>query len=84
MATHQLAAVDVLLDGEQHLIWVNRFDDIVGDFGAYGLVHDVLLLALGNHHNRQVGSRSLDLRQRFESRHAGHHLVENHQVEHLG
>ena len=70
----------VLLDREQHLIGVDGFDEVVGDLRADGLVHDVLLLALGHHDDGRRGAHLLDLGKGFESRHAGHHFVEDDQV----
>ncbi len=76
----ELLLVDVLLDREQHLIGVHGLDEVVGDLRADGLVHDVLLLALGHHDDGRGGAHLLDLGERFESRHAGHHFVEDYQV----
>ena len=76
----ELLRVDVLLDRKQHLVGVHRLDEVVGDLRADGLVHDVLLLALGDHDDRGCGADLLDLGERLESRHAGHHLVEDNQV----
>jgi len=77
---HQLLLVHVLLDREQHLVGVDGFDEVVGDLRAHGLVHDVLLLALGDHDHGGRGAHLLDLGEGFESRHAGHHFVEDDQV----
>ena len=78
---HYLAPVDVLLQRQQYLIGVDRLDQVVGNLLSDGLIHDVLLLTLRHHHHRQLRSQFLDALQGFQSREAGHHLVEQHQVE---
>ena len=77
---HQLLLVHVLLDREQHLVGVDGLDEVVGDLRPHGFVHDVLLLALGGHDHGRRGAHLLDLGKGFESRHAGHHFVEDDQV----
>ena len=72
--------MQVLLDRKQHLIGVDRLYDVVGYLRAYGLVHDVLLLALGDHYHGRCWAHVLYQRQRFQPRHAGHHLVEDDKV----
>ena len=76
----QLLLVYVLLDRQQHLVGVHGLDQVVGDLRPDGLVHDVLLLALGHHDDGSGGTHLLDLGKRLEPRHAGHHLVEDDQV----
>ena len=63
------------------MVAVEGLDDVIGNFGANGLFHDVFLLAFGNHHHGQIGPLLLDLRQRFEARHAGHHFIQKYQIE---
>ena len=72
--------MDVLLDREQHLVWIHGFDEVVGDLRPDGLVHDVLLLALGDHDDRSSGAYLLDFRQGFESCHTRHHLVQDDEI----
>ena len=76
----ELMLVDVILDGEQHLIGIDGLDDVIGDFRTDGFVHDILLFAFGNHDYGGGGTHLLDLGKRFETRHAGHHFVEDDQV----
>ena len=76
----ELLLVYVLFDREQHLVGVDGFDEIVGDLRTHGLVHDILLLALGDHDHGRRGAHLFDLGKGFEARHAGHHLVEDNQV----
>ena len=78
---NNLFAVNVLLQGEQYLAWVDGFDEVIGYFRADGLFHDVLFFALGAHHHGRGRLYFLDALQRFEPRKAGHHLVEHDKVE---
>ena len=73
----------VLLQGEEYLLWVDRLDEIVRYFLAYSLVHDVLLLALGDHHDGCLGLYLLDTLQRLKAADARHHLVEKYKVKGL-
>ena len=75
-----LATVDVLLQREQNLVGVDGLDEVVGDFRADGLVHDVLLLALGDHDDGCAGRDLLDEVQRLQPAEAGHVLVEQDEV----
>ena len=84
LLSHKLLLMDILLDRQQHLIGVDGFDQIVGDLRSDGLVHNILLLALGDHNHRRGWANLLDAGQGFESGNAGHHLVENDQVVTLG
>ncbi len=75
--------MDVLLQGEEDLVGVDGLDEIVGNLRPYGLVHDVFLLALGDHDNGCCRLYLLDVLQCFETAQARHHLVEKYQVEGL-
>ena len=82
---HKLLGLNVFLDERNHLRRVYGLDDIVGNLRAYSLVHNILLLALGYHNYGCGRAHILDKRKCLESRHSGHHLVEdNHIVGHLG
>ena len=74
-------AVDVLLQRQENLVRVHRFYQVVGYLRADGLVHYVLLFALGDHHHRHGGQDVLNLLERLKAAQAGHHLVEQHEVE---
>ena len=76
----ELLRMHVLLDRQQDLVGIDGLDDVIGDLRPDGLVHDILLLALGHHDDGRGGPHLLDERQRLESRHTGHHLVENNEV----
>ena len=76
-----LLLVDVLFECEQNLTGIDGLDKIVGNLLSDGLIHDVLLFALG-HHNYWCGGRNfLNLLQGFKSCDTRHHLVEQHKVE---
>ena len=48
-----LPAVDILLQGQQDLVGIDGFDEVVGNLLADGLFHNVLLLALRHHDDRE-------------------------------
>ena len=60
---HDLALVDMLLEAEQYLAGIDGLDEIVGNLLTDGLLHNMLLLRLGDHHHRQSGVYGLDLLQ---------------------
>ena len=51
----QLAFFEVLLDGEENLAWVDRFDEVICNLPADRFFHDMLLFVPGNHHHGHVG-----------------------------
>ena len=53
---------------------------VIGNLGADGLVHDVLLLTFGDHHDGDVGVNLLDMLKCLQSAHTYHMLVQKHQV----
>ena len=73
--------MDVFLEGEKYLIGIDRLDEIVGYLRANGLIHDILLLALGDHHHGHGGGYRLDCLEGFEATDTWHHLVEKDKVE---
>ena len=76
-----VALVDVFLERQKYLHGVDGFYEVVGDGLADGLVHDVLLFALGNHHDGSLRLYLLDTLQGFKTRYAGHHFVKQYEVE---
>ena len=80
---HDFLLVDVLLQRKEYLVGVYGLDKIVSYLGADGLVHDVFLLALGNHNHRRGGRYFLNLLQSLKSAEARHHLVKQNQVKGL-
>ena len=74
------ARVQQPLDREQDLLRVDRLDEVVRDVAADGVLHDVLLLGLGDHHDRHLGPVRLDLLERVEPAQAGHLLVQKDDV----
>ena len=75
-----LPSVDVLLQHQQDLVGVDGFDEIVGNLLADGLLHNILFLALSDHHNRCRGRNLLDALKGLKPGEAWHLLVEHHQV----
>ena len=71
----------VLFQRQQYLIGVHGLDQIVGYLLTDGLVHDVLLLALGHHHHWSLWCQLLDVLQGFQTAESWHHFVQQHQVE---
>ena len=78
---HDFPAVNVLFQRKEYLVGVNRLDKVVGYLRAYGLIHDVFLLALSHHDNRRGRRYFLDLLQCLKTAKPWHHLVEQHKVE---
>ena len=84
MLADDFVLMDMLFEAEQYLIRINRFDKIVGNFLTDSLLHNTLLLTLGNHHHRQFRMKTLNLLQGFESCQAGHILIEKDDVQGFG
>ncbi len=80
---HDFLLLDVLLERQQDLCGVDGLDEVVGNLGADGLFHDVLLLALRDHHDGCGGQQFLDAVQCLQSAQSGHVLVEQDEVERL-
>ena len=74
-------AVYVSLQCSQYLYGVDRLYQIVGNLRSDGLLHDVLLLALGDHHDGCGRRDFLYLLQRLQACESRHHLVEQDEVE---
>ena len=68
------------LDGQQQLAGTDRLDQVVADASAEGVLHDVLLFALGHHDHWHGGPPLLDGAEGVQPCQAGHLLVEQHQV----
>ena len=80
---NQPAYVQVLFQAEQDLVWIHGLDQVIGDLRADGLLHDVFLLALGDHDHGKIGKFFLDLREGFQAGQSGHVLVQENDVEAL-
>ncbi|CAI8300035.1 MAG: Uncharacterised protein [Flavobacteriia bacterium] len=76
----QSALVQILLQAEQELVRIDRFDQVICDLSADGFLHNVFFLALGDHHHRQSGTDLLDLFQGFQTIHSRHVFVQKDQV----
>ena len=72
--------MDILLQRQQYLVRVYRLDKVIGNLRPNGLVHDILLLALGHHHYRDGRLHLLDERQCLQPRESRHVLVQQNQV----
>ena len=72
--------LDVLLQRQQYLCGVDGFDEVVGDFGSDGLLHDVLFLALRHHDDGCGRQQLLDAVEGLQSAQARHVLVEQDEV----
>ena len=61
---------------EQNLIRVDGFYEIIGDLLSHSLIHDILLLVLGDHDHWNVRHLELDPAECLQPRQAGHILVQ--------
>ena len=75
--------MNILLDRQEQLIRIDRFDQVIGDLVTDSLVHDAFFFALGNHDDRDIGIDRLDLCQCFQSGQPRHILVQENNVERL-
>ncbi len=80
LLTDQAPGLEVLLQRKQDLVRVHRLDQVIVDLAADGLLHDVLLLALGDHDHGHRGVAVLDPVQRFQPAEPGHVLVQEDDV----
>ena len=78
---NKLVGVKVFLYGQKYLFRIDRFYEVVGDFVADCLIHDIFFLAFGNHYHRNVGRYELDALQCLKSRQSGHVFIEDDEVE---
>lgn len=76
-------AIEIFLNRQEYLVGVDRLDEIIGNLVADGLVHDVLLFALGNHDDGNMWRHLLDAGEGFKATQSRHVLIENYQVEML-
>ena len=75
--------MEQLFQRAENLARIHGFYKIVGYLAAHGLVHDILLLALGYHHHRHIGVGVLDAVESLKTGESGHVLVEDYEVEGL-
>ena len=73
--------MDILFERKQNLIGVYGLYQVVGNFLSDGLIHNVLLLALGNHNHHDTWVNLFEFAQGFKSAYSRHLLVEQHKVE---
>ncbi len=76
--------MQVLFYRYQNLIGIDRLYEIVGNLATHSLIHNIFLLALGNHNHRRLRQALLQFREGFESGKSRHVLVEDNKVERLG
>ena len=70
----------VFFDGEEDLAGVDGFGQVVADFAAEGVLHDVFLFALGDHDDGELRPALLDDVEGVEAAQARHLLVEEDEV----
>ncbi len=76
----KLLRMKIFLDREQNLIRVDGFYEIIGDLLSHSLIHDILLLVLGDHDHWNVRHLELDPAECLQPRQAGHILVQKNQI----
>ena len=76
----QLSPFGEAFDGEQELAGADGLDEVVADFAAEGVLHDVFFFAFGDHHDGERGPAEFDLAEGVEAGEAGHLLVEQDEV----
>ena len=52
--------VEVLLQRQEELIWIDGLDQVIGDLPADGLVHQLFLFALSDHDDGHEGAKFFD------------------------
>jgi len=77
---NQPFGVNILLDGQNNLLGIYRFNQIVRNFASQRLIHDILLLALGNHHHRGGGRKVFYPLQSLQSGYSRHIFIQKDQV----
>ena len=73
----------VLLNGEEQLVRVDRFDQVVGNLVSDCLIHNAFLFAFGNHDDRHVRVDFLNVGECFQTGQARHVLVQENNIERL-
>ena len=81
--TAQASVVQNLFDRQQDLVGVDGLDQVIADFRSNGLLHDVFLLALGDHDDGHVGVPGLDALQGLDPIQTGHVFVQKHHIKRL-
>ena len=78
---NNLFPIEIFFDGKQDLIGIDRLYQIIGDFIADRLIHNIFFLTLGYHDDRSLRSKFLDTAQRFEAAQSRHIFIEDYQIE---
>ena len=76
----QTAHLGMLLHREPYLVGVDGLDKVVANLTSQGILHQVLLFALGNHHHWQLGPALLDAGQGVYAAQSGHLLIQKHHI----
>ena len=72
--------MNMFLEAQQDLTWVNRLDEIIGYLFPDSLLHDMLFLAFRDHYHGHFRMDALEFLQRFQTCHTGHVLIEKNDV----
>src|SRR5262245_15446317 len=82
-ASASAALREDLLDGPAELVRRERLEEYRAETHTIGLVDDLGRAMPGDQHHGHAGMESSSLREDFEASHAGHLVVEDHQIERL-
>ena len=63
---------------------MDRFDKVIGDFGADGFFHEEFFFALGDHNDRHQRLDLLEAGQSFQTTQSRHVFVQQNQIKILG
>ncbi len=75
-----LTPLQELLARHKDLAGVDGLGQVVADLLADRLFHQRFFLVLRDHDHGEAGAKFLDLRERAESPHPRHHLIEEHEI----
>ena len=71
------------LEGQQDLVGVDGFDEVVADLGAEGFFHDGFGLVFGDHDDGHIGVGRFQAGEGFQPGDAGHALIQENDVDGL-
>ena len=78
-----LPLMHMLLQAQQNLTRINRFNKVIGNLRANSLFHDMLLFALRYHHHRHIRPNRLQRLQRLQTAQSRHVLIQEHNIHRL-
>ncbi len=73
--------IDDLFETQQHLVGINRFDQVIGDLAADGIIHQVLRFIFGDHHHRDLLIDLFYFGQCFQTGNTRHGFIEQYNIE---